>query len=144
VSQPIQIKRFNLAHALDRRIVRYAMVGALGIPINNIALAIFLLLTHDAYWISLPLAFEVSTTINFVTNQLFTYSEQKHLRGWDWPKRALKAQITSGSATILSLAIAFALKYGLHLNSFVATDLGILASFFFNFTVSRRLVFRPA
>jgi putative flippase GtrA len=140
----MQIKRFNLAHVLDRRIVRYAMVGALGIPINNVALALFLLVTHDTYWLSLPLAFEVSTTLNFVMNQRFTYSDQKHLRGWDWPKRAMRAQVTSGSATILSLAIAFALKYGLHMNSFVATDIGILASFFFNFTVSRRLVFRPA
>jgi putative flippase GtrA len=137
-------KRFNVMHLLDRRIVRYALVGALGIPINNVALAVFLALTHDTYWLALPFAFEISTTVNFLLNQLYTYSDQKHLKGWDWPKRAMRAQLTSGSATILSLLIAFALKYGLHLNNFVATDIGILLSFFFNFTISRKLVFKPA
>lgn len=128
----------------DHRIVRYALVGAFGLPVNNAALAVFLYLTGDRYWLSLPLAFEVSTTVNFVLNQLYTYSDQKHLRGWDWPRRALMAQVASASALILSLALAFALKYGLHLNSFAAADIGIVAAFFYNFLLSRRFVFRPA
>ena len=41
-------------------------------------------------------------------NQIFTYSDQKHLRGWDWPKRALKAQMTSLSALAISFIAALA------------------------------------
>lgn len=130
-------------HLLDRRIVRYALVGALGIPINNLALAFFLLLTGDLYWLALPLAFEVSTTVNFLLNQRFTYSDQRHLRGWDWPRRALKAQMSSLTALGLAIGIAFALKYGLGLEKFLATDIGIVTAFLWNFALSRRLVFRP-
>src|SRR5579863_1159471 len=89
-------------------------------------------------------AFEVSTTINFVLNQLFTYGEQKHLRGWEWPKRALKAQATSLSAFGLQYATALLLKYGLHVNPYVANTCGIACAFFYNFTIANRFVFRPA
>ncbi len=136
--------RFRLTHLFDRRIVRYALIGAIGLPINNAVLAFFLYATSDAYWISAPLAFEISTSVNFVLNQLYTYSEQKHLHGWDWPKRALRAQISSASALVLTLIIAFALKYGFHIDSFIATDIGIIVAFLYNFLVSRKLVFLPA
>lgn len=135
----------RIKRLLAVRIVRYALVGGVGIPVNLLALAVFLHLMGDRLF---PLAsacsFEVSTTINFVLNQLFTYSDQKHLRGWDWPKRALKAQLTSLSALALSYVIVLALKYGLHLNPYMAQASGIIGSFFYNFAISNRLVFRPA
>ena len=124
--------------------MRYALVGGIGIPVNLLALAIFLHLFGDGlYPLASACAFEVSTTVNFVLNQLFTYSEQKHLRGWDWPKRALKAQATSLSALAMTWAIGLALKYGLHVNPYLANAIGIVCSFAYNFTVSNRFVFRP-
>lgn len=127
------------------RIVRYAMVGGIGIPVNLLALAVFMHLMGDQlYPLASACAFEVSTTVNFVLNQLFTYSDQKHLRGWDWPKRALKAQMTSLSALGLSFIIALVLKYGLHVSPYIANALGIIVVFFYNFAISNRLVFRPA
>jgi putative flippase GtrA len=39
--------------------------------------------------------------------------------------------------------VAFALKYGAHMNTYLATDIGIIAAFFYNFLLSRRMVFRP-
>ena len=142
--KPLPEAMSGLTHYLDRRIVRYALVGAIGIPINNAALAVFLFVTGGIFWLSLLLAFEVSTTVNYVFNQLYTYSDQKHLHGWDWPKRALKAQMSSASALALAIGIALVLRYGLHVEEFVATDVGIVVAFFYNFLVSRRLVFRPA
>ena len=130
---------------LRRRIVRYAMVGGVGIPVNLLALALFLRLFGDSlYPLASVCAFEVSTTVNFVLNQLFTYSEQKHLRGWDWPRRALKAQMTSLSALAIAWAIGLALKYGLHTNPYLANAIGIVCSFAYNFAISNRFVFRPA
>src|ERR671935_2727822 len=99
------------------RIVRYALVGGLGIPVNLLALALFLHLLGDRlYPLASACAFEVSTTVNFVLNQLYTYGEQKHLRGWEWPRRALTAQMASLSAPAMARAIALGLKYGLHLS----------------------------
>lgn len=128
-----------------KRIVRYGIVGGIGLPVHDVALLIFLFLMGTRLFpLASICAFEVSTTVNFVLNQLFTYSEQKHLRGWDWPKRALKAQLTSLSALAISYAIGLALVYGLHVNFLVANDIGIVCSFFYNFAISNRFVFRPA
>lgn len=127
------------------RIVRYALVGGIGIPVNLLALAAFLHLFGDRlYPLASACAFEVSTTINFVLNQLFTYREQKHLRGWDWPKRALKAQVASLSALAIAYVIALALRYGLHASPYLANTGGIVCAFFYNFSIANRFVFRPA
>ena len=125
-------------------IVRYALVGGIGIPINLAALAVFLRLMGDGlYPLALACSFEVSTTINFILNQLFTYSEQKHLHGWEWVKRALKAQVTSLSALAVTYVIALVFKYAVHVNPYMASATGIISAFFYNFLISRRLVFRP-
>jgi putative flippase GtrA len=142
--KPLPDAVMGLSHQFDRRIVRYGLVGAIGLPINNAALAVFLYATGGVFWLSLLLAFEVSTTVNYVLNQLYTYSDQKHVHGWDWPKRALKAQVSSASALALAIGVALVLRYGLHVQDFVATDIGIVVAFFYNFLLSRRLVFRPA
>ena len=123
--------------------VRYALVGLIGLPINNVALALFLHLLGGVYWSAQLCAFEVSSTINFWLNQRITYRDQRGLRGWDWPRRALKAQAASASALVISLGAGFALHYGLRWNAFAATDTGIALAFFYNFFVSRRIVFRP-
>jgi len=126
-----------------RRIVRYALVGGLGLPVNNIALVVLLPLCGGVYWLAWMGAFEVSTTVNFVLNQLYTYSEH-HLRGWDWPRRAVRAQLSSSSAALLAASIAFTLRYILHAPYLIASDAGIIGAFFYNYAVSRRFVFRPA
>jgi glycosyltransferase involved in cell wall biosynthesis/putative flippase GtrA len=133
-----------LEKILHMRIVRYALVGGIGIPINLLALAGFLYLMGDAlYPLALACSFEVSTTVNFILNQLFTYSEQKHVRGWGWVKRALKAQMTSLSALALSYTIALVFKYGVHVSPYLASIIGIVGAFFYNFAISKRFVFRP-
>ena len=127
------------------RIVRYALVGGLGIPVNLLALALFLHLVGERlYPLASACAFEGSTTVNFVLNQLYTYGEQKHLRGWQWPRRALKAQMASLSALAIAWAIALALKYGVHLSPYLANATGIVCAFFYNFAIANRFVFRPA
>lgn len=125
--------------------MRYALVGGIGIPVNLLALALFLhLLGERLFPLASACAFEVSTTINFVLNQLYTYGDQKHLRGWGWPKRALKAQLASLSALAIAYVAALVLKYGLHVNPYLANTCGIASAFFYNFAIANHFVFRPA
>lgn len=125
------------------RIIRYGIVGGAGIPINLAALAIFIYIFGDqgiAGWISVIFAFEVSTTINFILNQTFTYHDQKLSKRSEWIKRAAKAQVTSLSSQLITLGI----KYGLHFgNPYVADSLGIACGFLFQFFVTNKFVFRP-
>ena len=72
------------------RIVRYGMVGGIGIFVNAGASFCFKLLLGPGSFasrilrsnsVSSACAFEVSNIVNFVLNQLFTYREQvKHIR----------------------------------------------------------------
>lgn len=126
-----------------RRIMRFGLMGSIGIPVNNLALALFEHLVGGAFWLDVLCAFEVSTTVTFVLNQLYTYRDQTPLGGWAWPRRALKAQVSSLSAWLLALLIGVALKYGLQVNDFVAMDVGFVCAFGYNFVVSKRVVFTP-
>lgn len=144
------------------RIIRYGLVGGIGIPINDIALFCFLQLFNafsltvsfsllgrpisaDLHFaIASVCAFEVSNIINFVLNQFFTYSEQRqHIHGWEWVRRLAKGQLTSLSALLLSIVVALVLVYALHVNPYLANPAGIIVAFVYNFFISNKLVFRP-
>jgi putative flippase GtrA len=126
------------------RVIRYALVGGVGIPVNDLALLLFMSLMHGFYPLASACAFEVSTTINFVLNQLFTYSEQRqHLSGWGWIRRAGRAQLTSLSALLLSYLAALALVKFFHVNIYIANPAGIVVAFVYNYFISKKLVFQP-
>lgn len=127
------------------RIIRYGLVGGIGIPIQDAALFLFAQLLA----LPLPLAevcsFLVSNFINFTLNQFFTYREQvKGIHGWEWLRRYFKGQLTSLSATLLSILIALGLVYFLHVDKYLANPIGIVVAFVYNFFISNKLVFRPA
>ena len=136
---------------LNIRIVRYGMVGGVGIFINDGALFCFekllgLGLSANSpffFPIASACAFEVSNIVNFILNQFFTYSEQvKGIRGWEWVRRAAKGQLTSLSAMLLSFLVAWALQGFFHVNDFLANPAGIVVAFVYNFFISNKLVFR--
>jgi dolichol-phosphate mannosyltransferase len=128
---------------LRRRLVRFALVGGAGIPINMAFLWFFhslLRMPLAPAWIC---AFEPSALINFYANQRFTYHEQTHLRGWDWPMRALKAQASSLSGQVVNV-LAFALLMALGVHYLPADAAGIVVAFTANFLLANRFVFTPA
>jgi putative flippase GtrA len=129
---------------LKMRIVRYGLVGGVGIPIQDLALFVFMHLMGGIYPLASACAFEVSTTVNFVLNQVFTYSEQRqHLSRWGWIKRAGKAQLTSLSALLLTYVVALVLVEFFHVNIYIANPAGIVIAFVYNFFISKKLVFQP-
>lgn len=114
---------------LKIRIVRFGLVGSIGVPVNDLALFLFLqLFGMSLYPLASACAFEVSNIINFILNQLFTYSEQK-LHGWEWVRRGVKGQLTSLSALLLSFLVAWSLVALLHVNPYVANPTGIFLAF---------------
>jgi putative flippase GtrA len=132
-----------LKRLFKMRIIRYGLVGGVGIPVNDLALLLFMSLMHGFYPLASACAFEISTTINFVLNQLFTYSEQRqHLSGWGWVRRAGKAQLTSLSALLLSYLAALVLVKFFQVNVYVANPVGIVVAFVYNYFISKKLVFQ--
>ena len=77
------VKRF-----FKLRIIRYGLVGGIGIPINDAALFLFAQLLILPLPLAEACAFLVSNLINFTLNQFFTYREQvRGIRGWEWLRR---------------------------------------------------------
>jgi putative flippase GtrA len=141
------IKRF-----LKIRIIRYGLVGGIGIPVNELALFGFTVLftallsakNPYIYAIAAACAFEVSNIVNFVLNQLFTYREQvQHIHGWEWVRRGAKGQLTSLSAMLLSYAVGLVFVYVFHISGYIGNFAGIVVAFVYNFFISNKLVFRP-
>jgi putative flippase GtrA len=128
---------------LELRAIRFAIVGGAGIPINMAFLWFFYSLLGVPIKPSWTLAFVCSALINFYGNQKFTYHEQKHLRGWDWPIRAAKAQLSSLAGLIVNVAAFSVLMHG-GMHYLPADAAGIVAAFSVNFLVSKHFVFRPA
>jgi len=127
---------------LQQRLIRFALVGGLGIPINMAFLWFFhsvLRMPLVPAWIC---AFEPSALINFYANQRFTYHEQTHVRGWEWPVRALKAQASSLSGQVVNVLV-FASLVALGLHYLPADAAGIIAAFSVNFLIANRFVFTP-
>ncbi len=131
---------------LNIRIIRYGLVGGIGIPVNDLALLLFSHFMGDAlYPLALACAFEVSNIVNFTLNQFFTYREQlQHIHGWEWVRRAAKGQLTSLSALLISYVAALILFYVFHVDKYLASPIGIILAFVYNFFISNKLVFRPA
>lgn len=134
------IKRF-----FQIRIIRYGLVGGIGIPIQDGASFLFVrLLGQSLFPLADALAFLVSNFINFTLNQFFTYKEQvKGIHGWDWMRRYFKGQLTSLSASLIAYLIALGLVYFVHVNDYIANPIGIIVAFLYNFFISNKLVFRP-
>src|SRR5215469_3047143 len=126
------------------RFMRFAAVGLICVPINLFLLAVFLhLLGESLYPVALVASFEISTTINFVLNQIYTYGERKPVRRWDWLTRALKLQATNLSSQFVTFIGILLLKEQLGLNPYVSSLIGMAGAFLYNFTVSNRFVFLP-
>jgi len=149
---------------LSIRIIRYGLVGGVGIPVNDLALFLFTYLLGLIAWsksavlfghvvsprdvfiypIASACAFEVSNIVNFTLNQFFTYREQlQHIHGREWIRRAVKGQLTSLSAMLLSYAVGLLLFYVFHVSEYIANPAGIIVAFIYNFFISNKLVFKP-
>ena len=126
------------------RIVRYGFIGGLCIPVHLLSLAVFLhLFGEKFYLLALVCTFEVSTTVNFILNQLFTYHEQPRLSLLGWVQRALKGQLTSLTSQTVTFCVAVTFTYGLHQTPYLGSLVGIVSAFFLNYSLSKRFVFHP-
>lgn len=133
-----------LKRVLNIRIIRYGLVGGIGIPINDAALFLFAQLLLLPLPLAEACAFLLSNVINFILNQFFTYREQvRGIHGWEWPKRYFRGQLASLSASALAYLVALGLVYILHVDKYLANPGGIVVAFVYNFFISRKLVFRP-
>lgn len=128
---------------LARRVVRFALVGGIGVPINVAFLWLFHSKFHIDTLIAWLMAFECSALVNFYANQRFTYHEQTHVQGVEWLWRAFRAQLSSLSGVVVN-ALIFGLLLAAGLHYLEADTGGIIAAFSCNYFIANKFVFTPA
>jgi putative flippase GtrA len=133
----------------EKRVVKFALIGLIGIPINLVALKFFLtvfaLTGLRDNWLNVVAqvcSFEVGTIINFVLNQLITYRDQMPTTFNAWVVKSIKAQVANMSAFLVATLISLFFSVVVHIDPYVANTLGIIINFVYKFLVSDRFVFR--
>lgn len=133
----------------EKRFIKFALIGLIGIPINLVALKFFLtvfaLTGLRDNWLNVVAqvcSFEVGTIINFVLNQLITYRDQMPTTFNTWVVKSIKAQVANMSAFLVATLISLFFSVVVHIDPYVANTLGIIINFVYKFLVSDRFVFR--
>ncbi|HWA88988.1 MAG TPA: GtrA family protein [Rhizomicrobium sp.] len=120
--------------------LRFALVGAAGFVVNEAALyvAIHLLgLGKDAAWF---FAFVPSVTFTWWGNRTLTFAQHASRA---WLKEWARFVATNSLGALVNFAVYEALVHLARLDAALALAAGVLAGLVFNFTLSKKLVFRP-
>lgn len=131
-----------LSNLARKKFVRFAVIGGIGIVINDAALLGFKWV-FNFYPVAYVFAFIVSNGLNFILNQFITYPEYRPHQFSTWFQRLLKAEIASVSALLISLSAALILHYVFHVSEFISNPIGLCFSFVYKYLVSDRFVYRP-
>jgi putative flippase GtrA len=123
--------------------VRFALVGAAGFVVNEAALWVALHALHlgkDAGWF---FAFVPAVTFTWWGNRTFTFrahastGTRAMLREW------IRFVATNSFGALVNLAVYELLIHLMGADPLLALACGVLVGMVFNFTLSKRLVFRP-
>ena len=134
-----------LARLSQMSILRFAVIGVLGMPVDWLALQLFLHLGAGPYY-SRALSWLVAATFTWAGNRYFTFADQRSrsftgtIKEWG---RFLAANAVGGLVNVglYSVMLRFAPPPFNDLNlGFVS---GILLGLVFNFFLSKKVVFRP-
>ena len=128
--------------SLGLRWLKFNAVGAVGIVVQLVALALLVSGLGVNYLLATALAVELAVLHNFFWHQRFTWADRASLGIRQTLGRLLRFNLTNGGLSILGNLILMRLLVGrLHLNYVVANLLTIAACSLANFLVSHRFVF---
>lgn len=122
------------------RIVKFALVGASGIIVNE---GLLWLLTEVAglyYLLSSAFAIEASIITNFLLNNAWTFRDRAGNTGLK--RRGLKFNLVSIGGLAINMAVLFLLVNYLSIYYLYANIAGILAGFLWNYSVNLRWTFK--
>lgn len=127
---------------LGLRWLKFNAVGAVGIVVQLVALALLVSGLGVNYLVATALAVETAVLHNFFWHQRFTWADRASLGIRQTLGRLLRFNLTNGGLSILGNLILMRLLVGrLHLNYVVANLLTIALCSLANFLVSHRFVF---
>jgi putative flippase GtrA len=121
------------------RWAKFSAVGATGILVQAIALAVFLRFVGLHYLVATALAVEASVLHNFVWHRRWTWRDRQQSRPL---VMFVRFNLTSGALSLAgNLLLMFVFVGGMKLNAIVANFITIAICSLINFTLADRFVF---
>jgi putative flippase GtrA len=128
---------------LTRRLLKFHMVGAVGIGVQLCFLFLFKTLLHMNYLLATGLAVECAVLHNFLWHEHFTWADRREGRSGVW-HRLFRFNLTTGMISIVGNLLLMRLLVGsLHMQYLAANLLTIGCCSLANFFASDRMVFQP-
>ncbi|MEN3333042.1 MAG: hypothetical protein V7641_2407 [Blastocatellia bacterium] len=128
-----------MSKSILHRWAKFSAVGATGILVQAIALAVFLRLVGLHYLLATALAVEASVLHNFVWHRRWTWRDREQSR---WLAMLVRFNLTSGMLSLAgNLLLMFVFVGGMKLNVIIANFITIAICSLLNFTLADRFVF---
>ena len=128
-----------MAKTVLHRWAKFSAVGATGILVQAIALAVLLRLIGLHYLVATALAVEASVLHNFVWHRRWTWRDREQSR---WLAMLVRFNLTSGMLSLAgNLLLMFVFVGGMKLNANLANLITIAICSLINFTLADRFVF---
>jgi dolichol-phosphate mannosyltransferase len=125
--------------AIFHRWVRFSAVGATGIFVQVVILALLLRVAGLHYLAATAVAVEASVLHNFIWHRRWTWKDRPQSRA---ALMLLRFNLTSGAMSLAgNLILMFVLVNQARLNAFIANLITIAICSLINFTLSDRFVF---
>ena len=126
-------------------ILRFAVIGTLGVPVDMGGLWVLLNAVHAPYPIARPISWIIAATFTWTGNRYFTFGARRakglsaSFREW---RRFIAANMVGGGINIaLSISLRTFAPAPVN-NPYLAVAIGTLVGLIFNFTLSSKLVFK--
>jgi len=136
--QLLRLRFGTLGDARTRRALAFALVGASGIIVNTMALWLFSSVGGLNYLVGAVLATQVSTTANFVGNEVFVF---RGLKRGTRLHRFVPFAIMNNVVNLLRLPLLSLLVSGWGIPTLIANVLTLLAVFAVRFSISDRFIY---
>ena len=128
---------------LLRRLLKFHMVGVIGIGVQLCFLFLFRTALHLNYLLATALAVECAVLHNFLWHEHFTWSDRNSIGNSGPLQRLLRFNLSTGLISIVgNLALMRLLVGSLHLQYMLANILTIGACSLLNFWASDQVVFQ--
>ncbi|MEI9931684.1 MAG: GtrA family protein [Rhizomicrobium sp.] len=123
--------------------LRFGLVGAAGFVVNEAALWVALHLLHFGRDVSWFVAFLPSVTFTWWGNRTFTFREHASTGAKAMLREWAHFVVTNSFGALVNFGVYELLIHFTAVGPLLALACGVLAGMMFNFTLSKRLVFRP-
>lgn len=127
------------ARTVFYRWAKFSAVGATGILVQALTLAVFLRLAGLHYLAATALAVEASVLHNFIWHRRWTWRDRRQAQ---WFRMLIRFNLTSGLLSLVgNLLLMFVFVGGMKLNAIIANFITIAICALINFTLADRFVF---